>query len=127
MELDTVSAARAWVDGWTRGWRAHDPDPIAALYDDDAVFRSHPLREPEDPRRYAEQAFAEEDEVEFRFGEPLVAGDRAAIEYWAVIEAKGTVETLHGVAVLRFGSDGRVVEHRDYWAMGAGRQPPRWG
>ena len=125
--MDAEAAARTWVEGWSRGWRDHDPEPIAALYAEDAVFRSRPLREPEDPRAYAARAFAEEDEVEFRFAEPVAAGNRAAVEYWALITANGRIETLHGVTVLRFGEDGRVVEQRDYWAMGEGRQPSRWG
>ena len=123
---DFEAAARDWVDGWTRGWQGHTAEPITSLYADDAVFRSHPLREPESPRAYVERAFSEEDEAEFRFAEPVVAGNRAAVEYWAVITTDGREETLHGVAVLRFAADGRVAEQRDYWSMAEGRQPPRW-
>jgi len=55
--------------------------------------------------------------VEFRFGEPLVAADRAAIDWWAVITAKdGSVETIAGISLLRAAPDGRVVERRDAWA-----------
>ena len=53
----------------------------------------------------------------FRFGEPLVAGDRAAVDWWAVIAASdGSVETTAGTSLIRFGADGRVVEQRDVWA-----------
>ncbi len=53
----------------------------------------------------------------FRFGEPLVAGDRAAVDWWAVITATdGSVETIAGTSLIRFGADGRVVEQRDVWA-----------
>ena len=118
-----------WIAGWTEGWRNHDPDVIASLYTEDAVFVSHPFREPEDPRAYAERVFAEEDSAEFRFGKPVVGEDRAAVEYWAVICAESKEQALAGVTVLRFAADGRCCEHRDYWAIRPGRREPRsgWG
>ena len=116
------------MDGWSRAWPARDADAIAALYADDAIFVSHPLREPQPPGEYAAWAFAEQADVEFRYGEPIVDGDRAAVEYWAVITStSGDDETLAGVSLLRFDEDGRVVEHRDVWASERGSLSlPRW-
>ena len=116
------------MDGWSRAWPARDADAVAALYADDAIFVSHPLREPQPPGDYATWAFAEQADVEFRYGEPVVDGDRAAVEYWAVITStSGDDETLAGVSLLRFDEDGRVVEHRDVWASEPGAQSlPRW-
>jgi ketosteroid isomerase-like protein len=125
--MDAEAAAGAWVEGWTRGWEAGDADAIGALYAADALFRSHPFREPErSARDYALRAFADEQLVECRFGEPVVAGDRAAVEYWAILSAEGEEETLAGIALIRFGPDGLVVEQRDYWSMQSGRIPPRF-
>src|SRR3954471_15280079 len=125
--MDAAAAARAWVEGWTAGWENADPERIAALYADDAVFRSHPFREPErSARDYALRAFADEECVECRFGEPRVAGDWAAVEYWALLRADGEEETLAGIALLRFGADGHVAEQRDYWAMQPGRAEPNF-
>jgi ketosteroid isomerase-like protein len=122
--VDTEVAAHAWVEGWTKGWEAGDADAIGALYTPDAVHRSHPFREPEkSPRDYALRAFADEELVECRFGTPVVDGDRAAVEYWAVLSADGEEETLAGVALIRFGADGLVTEQRDYWSMQPGRVP----
>ncbi len=123
--MDVEGAARAWVEGWTRGWEDGDADLIGALYAEGAVYRSHPFREPErSARDYALRAFADEELVECRFGEPVADGDRAAVEYWAVLDAGGDEETLAGVSLLRFGPDGRVVEQRDYWSMQPGRTSP---
>jgi ketosteroid isomerase-like protein len=125
--VDVEAAARAWVEGWTRGWEAGDADAIGALYADGAVFRSHPFREPEKSGRdYALRAFQDEDLVECRFGDPVVAGERAAVEYWALLAADGEEETLAGIALIRFGPNGLVVEQRDYWAMQPGRTPPNF-
>jgi ketosteroid isomerase-like protein len=125
--VDVKAAARAWVEGWTKGWEAGDADAIGALYAEGAVFRSHPFREPEKSGRdYALRAFQDEELVECRFGEPVVDGDRAAVEYWAVLSADGEEETLAGIALIRFAPDGFVVEQRDYWSMQPGRTPPNF-
>ena len=64
----------------------------------------------------------------FRFGDPLVARDRAAVDWWAVITATdGSVETIAGTSLLRFGPDGRVIYQRDAWASEPGRHElPAW-
>ena len=125
--MDGEAAARAWVAGWTEGWESGDAEEIAALYTADAVFRSYPFREPEKSARdYARRAFADEELVECRFGEPVVAGDRAAVEYWAVLSAGGDEEALAGIALVRFGPGGKVLEQRDYWSMEPGRRPPNF-
>ncbi len=123
--MDTSAAARAWVEGWTAGWENADADGIGALYARTRSTAHTPFREPErSARDYALRAFADEELVECRFGEPIVDGGRAAVEYWAVLSADGDEETLAGIAVLRFREDGRVVEQRDYWSMEPGRRPP---
>jgi SnoaL-like domain len=122
--VDAEAAARAWVEGWTKGWSSSDADAIGALYAEGAVYRSHPFREPEKSARdYALRAFADEELVECRFGEPVVVRDRAAVEYWAILSSEGDEETLAGIALIRFGPDGRVIEQRDYWSMEPGRRP----
>jgi len=125
--VDVEAAARVWVEGWTKGWEAGDAEAIGALYAEGAVFRSHPFREPEKSGRdYALRAFQDEELVECRFSEPVIGGDRAAVEYWAVLRADGEEETLAGIALIRFGPDGRVVEQRDYWSMQPGRTEPNF-
>ena len=128
--MDAKAAARNFVETWLRAWPAADADAIGAMYADDAVFTSHPFRAPEDPSGYARRAFAEESFVEARFGDPVACEDRATVEYWAVLaDADGAEETLIGVELLRFADDGRIAEHRDYWAMQNGRHEPApgWG
>ncbi|MGH3014840.1 MAG: nuclear transport factor 2 family protein [Gaiellaceae bacterium] len=132
--MDVEAAARAWVDAWSRAWPAADPEPLRAVYADDAVFRSAPFREPqlgaEGALEYARSAFADQDDfTDCWFGEPVVAVDRAAVEYWAVLVENGREVTIAGVAVLGFGPDGLVRSQRDYWALepGAHEPAPAWG
>lgn len=133
--MNADAAVRAWIEGWSRGWRDHDTGPIAALYADHATFVSAPFREPlrggEGAAEYARWAFADEAAVELWFAEPVVGSDRAAIPYWAVMRGHdGTESTLAGISDVRFGPDGRVVEQRDYWAVTddvAHGPPEGWG
>jgi len=62
-----------------------------------------------------------------RLGEPILGASDAAVEYWAVLRRRdGSEATLAGVALIRFGGDGRVVEQRDYWDLADGRHPPNF-
>jgi hypothetical protein len=126
--VDTAAAVRRWIEGWTRGWTAHDVEPIAAVYTREAVFVSHPFREPQAPADYAAWAFSDEDEADVRFGEPVVGEGCAAVEWWAFVRHEGKEQTLAGVSFLRFGPDGCVTEQRDYWSLEDGRRnpPPGW-
>jgi hypothetical protein len=127
--VDTREAARRWVEGWSKAWPSADADAVAELYVEDARFRSQPFRDLQSPRAYAEWTFSEQDEAECWFGEPIVVGDRAVVEYWGIVRYQGRDETIAGVALIRFGSDGRAIEQHDYWNAQEGRiEPPEgWG
>jgi SnoaL-like domain len=123
--VDANAAARAWIDAWTRAWRALDESLLEPIYTPDTVHRSHPFREPGNPIDYARWAFSEEEgEPEVWMGDPIVAGDRAAVEWWAVVTENGDEISLAGCSLLRFDHDGRVVEQSDYWGEAPGRTPP---
>ena len=126
--MDALAAARRWADVWARAWPAADVDSIAALYDENAVLYSHPFRDRQRPVEYVSWAFGEQGSAVCRFGEPVAAGDRAAVDWWAVITDKdGSEQTVAGTSLLRFRDDGLVVEQRDAWADEAGsRELPDW-
>src|SRR5919108_5149457 len=114
--MDTREAAERWREVWARGWRAGEADEIVALYAERAYFRSHPFHEPQAPSDYILPTLAEEDSAECAFGDPIVDGERAAVEWWAETKLKdGGTEKLAGVSMLRFDLDGLVVEQRDFW------------
>jgi hypothetical protein len=129
--MDVEEAAQRWAATWERAWPARDADAIASLYAEGATYRSHPMRAPEPGSAlgYTSREFALEDRIECRFGSPIAAGDRAAVEWWASWVEDGREVTLAGTTVLRFGGDGRVVEHVDYWTERDGRVEPyaTWG
>jgi hypothetical protein len=121
-------AARRWAATWAQAWPAADVAAIAALYAPAATFYSHPFRKPQSPAEYAEWAFSDQDAAACRFGEPVVDGARAAVDWWAVVTAKdGSEQSLAGTSLLRFGEDGLVVEQRDAWGETSGRHDvPEW-
>ena len=126
--MDAQTAARRWAETWTRAWPAGDTDAIAALYADKASYRALAFRAPDlglaGVRRYLDENFAVETETECWFGEPLVSGDRAAVEWWGSWVEDGRRLTLAGATLLRFDGDGKVVDHRDYWNEVDRREPP---
>jgi ketosteroid isomerase-like protein len=123
-----MEAARRWAAVWDGAWPSKDVEAIVALYAEGAEYRALVLREPEvgiaGVRAYLTRTLAEEEAIECRFGEPIAAGDRAAVEWWAGWTEAGEDLTMAGVTMLRFDADGRVVDHRDYWNQSARRESP---
>jgi len=63
--------------------------------------------------------FAEEESAETQFGTPIVDGDQAAVPWSALTRLNdGRTEDLRGLSLLRFNTDGLIVEERDYWHDG---------
>jgi hypothetical protein len=126
--MNAVSAAARWADTWSRAWPERDTQAIAALYSDAVVYRSPAFRAPDlglaGVRRYLDQEFSVEESIECWFGDPIVSGDRAAVEWWASWTEEGQELTFAGVTVLRFDDHGKVVEHRDYDNHVERREPP---
>jgi SnoaL-like domain len=122
MSRAATDGAVRWAQVWSQAWPEADVEAIAALYAEEARFYSHPFRPLQAPRDYVVWAFEDQSEAECRFGPPLVSGDRAAVDWWAVVTSRdGSVETIAGTSLLRFDTDGLVVEQRDAWAQHPGR------
>jgi hypothetical protein len=116
--MDAETAARRWVETWSRAWPQRDVEAIAALYADTAAYRSPAFRPPylglAGVRRYLGENLPAEENIVCRFGQPIVSGDRAAVEWWSSWTEQGQELTFAGVTVLRFDDQGQVVDHRDY-------------
>jgi len=113
------------MDLWGRSWETADADLLSPLYAQHAEFRSHPFRDPQPPLEYARWAYADQDgAAEVWFGDALISGDRAVIEWWAALVERGSPVSLAGASVIRFDSDGLVIEQHDYWCSTPGRTQP---
>jgi hypothetical protein len=129
--VDVHATARRWKETWERAWPDRDVDAIASLYADGALYRALAFRKPDSGvagvRRYLEENFGVEEEIECWFGEPIVSASRAAVEWWGTWVEGGRRLTLAGTTVLRFDQNGQVVDHRDYWNEVERREPPYEG
>jgi SnoaL-like domain len=122
-----------WIEAYGRAWEERDPAAAAALFTENALYRAHPLREPhvgtEGIRAYWTRATSTQSDVEVRFGDPLVAGDKVAVEWWTTMQDEEGEETIPGCLLLRFAEDGRCEDLREYWHAEPGRHDPPegWG
>jgi ketosteroid isomerase-like protein len=125
--------AHDWVEAYGTAWREGDDALVADLFTADAVYRSSPFRPPtvgsEAIRAYWRGSTATQSDLDLRFGEPLVRGNRVVVEWWAQMNDEGRPMTLPGCLVLRFRAGGRCEELREYWHIEEGRrEPPEgWG
>ncbi len=129
--MNPADAARRWKEAWEHGWPRRDVEAVAALYAPGVAYRALAFREPEHGidgvRRYLSATFKVESDVTCRFGEPIVEDSRAAVEWWASWVENGRELSIAGVTILRFDTNGLVVDHRDYWNEQDGRHVPHPG
>ncbi|WP_062349948.1 nuclear transport factor 2 family protein [Herbidospora yilanensis] len=115
--MNTREIARRFAQTWQTGWAVHDVDLLLSLYAPGIVHHSMPFREPhrglDALREYLTWSFAEEDVLDVRFGEPLVDGDTAAIEF----RVRAREGELAGCVFVTFDAEGLAVATRDYWHM----------
>lgn len=130
--MDTREAALRWAHTWTAAWEGQDAEAIVALQAEDGVHWSSPFRAPCEGRaglrKYLQDVFAAEIEpTRARFAEPVVDDDQATVEYWALSRYDSGPLTISGCTVLRFDSDGLVIESRDYSFVESGHHPSPFG
>jgi ketosteroid isomerase-like protein len=130
----TVSDVAGWLEGYRRSWEEGDADAAAALFTDDAVYRSSPFREPhigtQGIRDYWTGATSRQSNIRVLIGRPIVEGNRVAVEWWTTYaDAEAGERTLPGILFLRFAPDGRCEELRETWHREDGTYPPHegWG
>ncbi|MBA2313070.1 MAG: nuclear transport factor 2 family protein [Actinobacteria bacterium] len=117
--MDELSIGR-WADAYARAWEQADADAVVELFTPDASYRSLIFDEPhlgrDAIRAYWGRATASQSDVRVWLGNPLVDGNRAALEWWTVLkEEKGEV-TLPGCLLLEFEA-GRCARLNEYWHL----------
>jgi hypothetical protein len=123
----------AWLQGYRRAWEQADAPAVLALFTSDATYRSHPLRPVhaghDGIAAYWSRATADQRDAQVRFGDPVVDGDRVAVEWWTTLHTAGDPATLVGCLLLELTSGGRCQALRECWnATGTLRPPPPdWG
>lgn len=122
-----------WLEQYRSAWEQGDADAAAALFTEDAVYRSSPFREPhlgrDGVRAYWEQVTSSQSNASVRFGRPITEGNRTAVEWWTTMRDDGAEITLPGILFLRFAPDGLCEELREAWNLADGTHQPYagWG
>lgn len=130
-----------WIAAYGVAWRSKDDAALAELFTEDGLYLSSPTAPPHVGREaiaaYWRHATATQQDLELRFGTPVLEGDRLAVEWWAVMrdpewrpDAPSDTVTLPGCLLLRFTDQGLCAELREYYnpVFGAAVSPPlRWG
>ena len=122
-----------WLERYRSAWESADPDAAAALFTEDAVYRSSPFREPhvghDGIREYWTRATGSQSDVTVKIGLPITEGNRTAVEWWTTMRDETTEITLPGILFLRFAPDGRCEELREAWMVAEERLDPHpgWG
>lgn len=115
----TMAHAADWADRYFRAWKSNDPELVASLFAQDAVYFYGPFREPargrdEIVRRWignaAQQNVISEHDV------IAVSGD-VAVVHWAVsFDHAGGRTAMDGILTARFDASGVCREHREWYA-----------
>lgn len=128
-----TEVVQKWLEAYKRAWESRDPDAAAALFTAESRYREQPYQDPFEGaagvRAYWAEVTATQDDVEFRFGTPIVVGDRAIAEWWVTMTNGGADVTLAGVFLLTFNDAGLCSDFNEYWHYSEGQlQPyPHWG
>jgi len=120
---DTTMVERAtiemWIAEYLRCWREKDADDVAELFTENAVYRASPFREPYVGRAairdYWRRATGPQIGIYLEAGVPVCDENRASVEWWATWTADEKPKTLPGCLILRFATDGKCEELREYW------------
>lgn len=112
------------LDRLVRYWETLSPETVARIaevYAPDASFRDpfNDVRGEAALRRIFLHMYEQLDEPRFTIVETILEG-RGAVLLWDFdFRMKGwkpaVPRRIHGASHVRFGDDGRVTEHRDYW------------
>jgi len=119
--LDDARAATARVRAFYEAFAAADVDRLDAVYAADAYFRDpfNEVRGLGELARIFAHMYDTLEEPRFTIAETILEGDRAVLIWDFDFRVKAwkpdVVQRIHGLSVVRFGADGRVTWHRDYW------------
>lgn len=130
---DRAMTVSDWVQAYRRVWEERDAEGAAALFTDDATYRSliyeAPHEGPAGVREYWTAVTADQRDITVRMGRPFVDENRVTVEFWTTMTAGGAPVTLAGCLLLEFGEDGRCRRLREYWNFHDEQADPpaEWG
>jgi ketosteroid isomerase-like protein len=127
MDVATVSD---WLAGYIEVWKAGDHQGIARLFTADAQYHPDPFTTPrcghKEIAEYWKETGDDPDAFEAAYKPLIVAGDIAVTHgfsrYFTADRSRVDKEYAN-VFVLRFASDGRCSEYREWYMLRKGDRP----
>ena len=117
MSAEALAGLKAYWEGLTQ----ERVGSLDAVYAPDVHFRDpfNDVRGIEELRRIFGHMYETLEEPRFAITETILEGDRAVLVWDFDFRIKAwkprVTQRIHGLSVVRFGADGRVTDHRDYW------------
>jgi ketosteroid isomerase-like protein len=120
-----------WIDALEARWKDRDPEGIAELFTDEAVYHQGPFGAPHTGRKAIAEhwgrTLSRQKDPTVWFGAPVVSGTRASVEWWCVLHdpATGAPRNAAGCLTLRFTAAGLCTHFHEYWhgAQDSARRP----
>lgn len=131
--MPTLDQVKDWAEAYRIAWETADSEAAAALFTEDASYRSNIYEEPHRERsgvaEYWTGVTSEPSDVTVRMGEPIIDGERVDVEFWTTMSVENEPITLAGCLLLRFTEDGLCADLREYWNIvdRTHQPPPGWG
>ncbi|MFG3438725.1 nuclear transport factor 2 family protein [Nonomuraea sp. NPDC047897] len=124
-----------WVERYLQAWKDKDDVAVGKLFTRDAVYQEVPGDRDRTfvgraaIRKYWRGITKGQSDVTTRYGEPVIQGDRAAVELWITLKGGGKWMTIIETNVMTFDRHARVSRNAEYWTLRQGKfAPPRgWG
>ncbi|TDE57168.1 nuclear transport factor 2 family protein [Nonomuraea mesophila] len=108
---------RSWIEGYVRAWNSNDPDDIAALFTENAVYYAEPYSSPWQGRdAIVSEWLARQDkpgEATFEW-HPVCVTDEVSVVQGVTTYPDKTYSNLW---VIRFVPDGRCREFTEWWML----------
>ena len=117
MSADALARLKSYWESVTRDRLA----TLDSVYAPEAYFRDpfNEVRGLGELARIFAHMYDTLEEPRFTIAETILEGDRAVLIWDFDFRVKAwkpdVVQRIHGLSVVRFGADGRVTWHRDYW------------
>ena len=110
-----------WLDAYFAAWVSNDPDEVAALFTEGAVYAVGPFAEPWIGREEIVRRWTAARQTDVAWTYEVLAFDQAegeGIAHWRVAarDDDGVRRERDGILWLRFAPDGRCSEHREWVA-----------
>ncbi|WP_456696682.1 nuclear transport factor 2 family protein [Aeromicrobium sp. P5_D10] len=129
----SIDVVTAWLEEFGRVWRDSDVQGAVDIMTPDGSYRNSPfLDKPyvghDAIAGFWEAALVGVSDVDFRYGAPVIDGDRVGAEWWVTLRSDGEPYTLAGNFLLTFEGD-KVSDLRESFVKQQGALTPHdgWG